>query len=256
MRPLEVFLDEGALDGDARFPSAAGIIAGDASAISAQIDDLIVELSLQPDFQLEPKAARLEHVGFHHVDDNFLARSRFKTLLPHLNFEWLCSSNLLIGDDDPYETLPDQFEWVASRILQKYRGRNVHFVFEQNHRLQKRYPGIVEAAAKSTRTPLTLVTHSIGTKTDRPLSIADYCIAISAQALKGWIDVCCEVNLLQKQFEYRDFAAIEPLCSLLFASNLRRSISGRNLRLADHSYFEITGFHTASCALAAPGGIN
>jgi hypothetical protein len=87
MQPLEVFLDEGALDGDARFPSASAVIVRDAAAVSEQIEDLIHELTLQPDFQLEPKAERLERIGFHHVDDNFLAKSRFKALLPRLDFE-------------------------------------------------------------------------------------------------------------------------------------------------------------------------
>lgn len=251
MQPLEVFLDEGALDGDARFPSASAVIVRDAAAVSEQIEDLIHELTLQPDFQLEPNAARLERIGFHHVDDNFLAKSRFKALLPRLDFEWLCSSNLLVGTDDPYDTLPAQFEWVVSRTLQKYRGRKLSFVFEQNQRLQMQYPRIVESAAEATRTPLALVSLSIGTKTDRVLSVADYCISVSAQAIKVWMDLCCEIHRLHKKFEYRDFASIEPLCSSLFASNFRKSVSSRATRLADHTYFEVTGVHAASCALAA-----
>jgi hypothetical protein len=256
VQPLEVFLDEGALDGDARFPSASAVIVGDAPAISEQIEDLIHELTLQPDFQLEPKAAHLERVGFHHVDDNVLAKSRFKALLPRLDFEWLCSSNLFVGDGDPYDTLPDQFEWVVRRVLQKYRGRNVNLIFEQNHRMQMQYKDIVESAAKSTRTPLVLISHSIGTKADRVLSVADYCIAISAQAIKAWMDLCCDTHRLHKKFEYRDFAAIEPMCSSLFASNFRKSVSSRSARLADHTYFEVTGVHAASCALAAPHSIS
>jgi hypothetical protein len=252
MRPIEVFLDEGALDGDARFPSASAVIVRDVAAVSEQIEDLIHELTLQPDFQLEPNAARLEHIGFHHVDDNVLARSRFKALLPRLDFEWLCSANLHVGNDDPYDTLPAQFEWVVSRTLQKYRGREVSFVFEQNQRLQTHYSRIVESAAKSTGTPLVLVSHSIGTKTDRILSVADYCISVSAQAIKAWMELCCEIHRLHKKYEYRDFAVIEPLCSSLFASDFRKSVSSRSTRLADHTYFEVTGVHAVSCALTFP----
>lgn len=251
MQPLEVFLDEGALNGDARFPSASAVIVRDAAAVSEQIEDLIHELNLQPDFQLEPNAARLERIGFHHVDDNFLAKSRFKALLPRLDFEWLCSSNLLVGDDDPYKTLPAQFEWVVTRTLQKYRGREVNFVFEQNQRLQARYPLIVRSAAEAARTSLALVSHSIGTKADRVLSIADYCIAISTQAIKVWAELCCDIHRLPKKFEYRDFATIEPSCSSLYASNFRKSVSSRAVRLADHTYFEVTGIHAPTCTKAA-----
>lgn len=251
MQPLEVYLDEGALDGDARFPSAGAVIVRDAAAVSEKIEDLIHELTLQPDFQLEPNAARLEHIGFHHVDDNFLAKSRFKALLPRLDFEWMCSSNLLVGDDDPYDFLPAQFTWVVSRVLQKYRGREVKLVFEQNQRLQAQYPLIVESAAKVARTPLALVSHSIGTKTDRVLSVADYCIAIATQAIRVWTDTCCDIHRLPKKFEYRDFVTIEPACSSLFASNFQKSISNRATRLADHSYFEVAGVHAPSCAMAA-----
>lgn len=251
MEPLEVFLDEGALDGDARFPSAGAVILGDARAASEQIEELILELSLQPDFQLEPKAGQLESIGFHHVDDNLLAKSRFKTLLPRLDFEWLSSANLHVGDADPYEMLPAQFEWVVRRVLQKYRGRQVHFIFEQNQRMQGHFASIVEAAAAATGTTLDSLSTSIGTKKNRVLSIADYCIAISTQAIKVWMDLCCDDHRLSKDFKYRDFASIEPLCSTLFASDLRKSVSSRAARLADHTYFEISGAHTASCTQAS-----
>ena len=244
-------MDEGALDGGARFPSASAVIVRDAAAVSRQIEDLIHELNLQPDFQLEPKAAHLERTGFHHVEDNVLAKSRFKALLPRLDFEWLCSSNLLLGDEDPYDSLPTQFEWLVTRILQKYRDREVNIVFEQNQRLQTRYPLIIRTAAKAARTSLDLVSHSIGTKADRVLSIADYCIAISTQAIKVWTDLCCDIHLLPKKFEYRDFALIEPSCSALFASNFRKSVSSRTVRLADHTYFEVAGVHARNCSKAA-----
>lgn len=250
MQRLEVFLDEGALDGDARFPSAGAVIVGDATAVSEQIEELILELSLQPDFQLEPKAGQLESVGFHHVDDNFLAKSRFKTLLPRMDFEWLSSANIHVGDADPYDLLPAQFEWVVRRILQKYRGRHLHFTFEQNQRMQTQFAGIVEAAAAVTGTPVDSLSTSIGTKNDRVLSIADYCIAISTQAIKVWMDSCCDNRRLGRNFKYRDFAAIEPLCSTLFASDLRKSVSSRATRLADHTYFDVSGVHSASCAEA------
>ena len=223
----------------------------DAAAVSEQIEDLIHELALQPNFQLEPNAARLESIGFHHVEDNFLAKSRFKALLPRLDFEWLCCSNLLVGDDDPYDLLPAQFIWVVSRALQKYRGREVKFIFEQNQRLQTQYSVIIESAAKATHTPLALVSHSIGTKADRVLSVADYCIAIATQALKVWMDTCCDIRRLPRKFEYRDFVTIEPSCSSLFASNFRKSVSSRAARLADHTYLDVAGVHASTCPLAA-----
>jgi len=248
VQPLEVYLDEGALDGDARFPSACAVLVKDSLAVSEQIENLIHELTLQPDFRLEPKAARLELVGFHHVEDNVLAKSRFKALLPRLDFEFLCSSNLLVEDEDPYEGLPTQFEWIISRVLQRFRDRNVSFIFEQNQRLQAQYASIVNSAAMITHTPLTSVSYSIGTKSDRVLSVADYCIALSAQSIRVWRDVCCDLKRLNGRYEYRDFAVIEPLCSALFASNFRRILSSRSTRLADHSYFDVAGIHSESCA--------
>jgi hypothetical protein len=251
VQPLEVFLDEGALDGDARFPSACAVIVGDATAASEQIEELILELTLQPDFQLEPKAGKLEGVGFHHVDDNVLAKSRFKTLLPRLDFEWLSSANLHVGDADPYDLLPAQFEWVVRRILQKYRGRQIHFTFEQNQRIQTQFVGIVESAAAAIGATLDSLSTSIGTKNDRVLSIADYCIAISTQAIRVWMDLCCDNRRLGKAFKYRDFAAVEPLCSTLFAADLRKSVSSRANRLIDHTYFDVSGVHSSSCTRTA-----
>ncbi|MEE2569732.1 hypothetical protein V1638_10040 [Pseudarthrobacter sp. J64] len=251
MKPLEVFLDEGALDGDARFPSAGAVIVGDAADASEQIEELMLELSLQPDFRLEPKADKLERVGFHHVEDNVLAKSRFKSLLPRLDFDWLSSANLHVGDEDPYDLLPVQFEWVVRRTLQKYRGRNLHFIFEQNQRMQAQFAGIVEAAAAATGTTSDSLSTSIGTKNDRALAIADYCIAISTQAIKVWMEQCCDNLRLGKDYRYRDFAAIEPSCSTLFAADLRRSVSNRAARMIDHTYFDVSGLHSASCTKAA-----
>lgn len=251
MKPLEVFLDEGALDGDARFPSAGAVILGDATDVSEQIEELMLELSLQPDFQLEPGARKLENVGFHHVEDNVLAKSRFKTLLPRLDFEWLSSANLHVGDEDPYASLRNQFEWVVRRILQKYRGRIVHFTFEQNQRLQKQIADIVEAAAAATGTAADSLSTSIGTKNDRVLAVADYCIAISTQAIKVWMEQCCDNRRLGKDYRYRDFAAVEPLCSTLFAADLRKSVSNRATRMIDHTYFDVSGLHSAACTKAA-----
>lgn len=247
MQPLEVFLDEGALDGDARLPSACAVIVGDAPSVTDQIENLIHELTLQPSFRLEPRAARFEEVGFHHVEDNVLAKDRFKALLPRMDFEWWCSSNLDAGED-PYETLPDQFRWIATGILQKYRGRSINFVFEQNDRLRGHFPSIVQSAVKAARISADLVTFSIGSKRDRILSVADYCIALASNATKTWMEVCCETRTLSGKYQYRSFAEIEPLCSALFAANLQKSISNRATRLADHTFFEVAGFHWSSCS--------
>lgn len=124
-------------------------------------------------------------------------------------------------------------------------------MFEQNQRLQTQYPRIVRSAAEAARTSLDLVSHAIGTKADRVLSVADYCIAISTQAIKVWTELCCDIQLLPKKFEYRDFAGIEPSCSVLFASNFRKSVSSRAVRLADHTYFDVAGVHARSCSKAA-----
>jgi hypothetical protein len=250
VQPLTVFLDEGALDGDARLPSACAVIVGDVASATEQIENLIHELTLQPAFRLEPGAARFGEVGFHHVEDNFLAKERFKGLLPRMDFEWWCSANLDTQADDPYANLPDQFRWVTGRILQKYRGRRVHFVFEQNDRLRTHFPSIVESAVTTAGISADLVTFSIGTKLDRVLSVADYCIALASQATKVWMETCCDTHTLHRKHPYRSFAEIEPLCSTLFAANFRKSISNRATRLADHSFFEVAGFHSASCRQA------
>lgn len=246
MQPLEVYLDEGALDGKARLPSACAVIVGDAPSVTEQIENLIHELTLQPAFRLEPGAARFEEIGFHHVEDNFYAKERFRSLLPRLDFEWWCSSNLAAGDD-PYEILPDQFRWIVTGILQKYPGRNIKFVFEQNERLKAHYPIIIQSAVTAAGVSSELITFSIGSKLDRILSVADYCIAIASGATKIWMDLCCNSGSLNKKFEYRNFAAIEPLCSTLFAANLQKSISNRAARLSDHSFFELAGVHRPSC---------
>lgn len=255
MQPLEVFLDEGALDGDARFPAVCAVVVKDSRVISEQIENLIHDLYLQPDFQLEPGAARLESTGFHHVDDNYLAKSRFKALLPRLDFEWMCSSNLDIADGDPYDFLPAQFEWILRRVFQRYRNRRVHFVFEQNQRLQAQYGSILHNAATVTDTPISDISHAIGTKADRVLSVADYCIALSAQAIRVWKEACCATASLNRRREYRDFALIEPSCSALFASSVPKILSNRPTRLADHGYYDVTGMHSESCSLSGSGGM-
>ena len=243
------------MDGDARFPAVCAVVVKDSRVISEQIENLIHDLYLQPDFQLEPGAARLESTGFHHVDDNYLAKSRFKALLPRLDFEWMCSSNLDIADGDPYDFLPAQFEWILRRVFQRYRNRRVHFVFEQNQRLQAQYGSILHNAATVTDTPISDISHAIGTKADRVLSVADYCIALSAQAIRVWKEACCATASLNRRREYRDFALIEPSCSALFASSVPKILSNRPTRLADHGYYDVTGMHSESCSLSGSGGM-
>lgn len=247
MQPLTVFLDEGALDGDARFPSACAVIFGSVTDATAQIENLIHELALQPDFELEPSSARFQQIGFHHVDDNFLAKQRFNGLLPRLDFEWWCSMNLDSEVEDPYTVLPDQFRWIVQRILQKYRERSIHFVFEQNERMRSKFPFIVQSAAINAKSQIDLVTYAVGTKNDRVLSVADYCIALASQAVLVWMEACCETKSLHKRHEYRSFAAVEPLCSTLFAANISKSLSNRAKRLGEQSYYEVTGSHSACC---------
>lgn len=247
MKPIAVFLDEGALDGEARFPSACAVVVGDAPILTEQIDDLIHELTLLPDFQLERGAALLEVNGFHHFDDNFLAAERFRTLLPQMDFEWWCSSNLSAGLD-PYTTLPDQFRWIVTKILQKYRGRSVNFVFEQNERLNRGVPELVDSAIEAAGASSGVVTYSIGTKSDKLLSIADYCIAYAKQAIKAWMEACCDNSQLGDNYKYRNFALIEPLCSTLFAFDLKKALSQRSMRLLDHTFRDLSGQHHHSCS--------
>ncbi|UVJ39696.1 hypothetical protein [Arthrobacter sp. CJ23] len=247
MEPMMIFLDEGALDGEARFPSACAVVVGDVAVMTKQIEDLIHELMLQPDFQLERGAADFEKVGFHHVEDNVMAMTRFEGLLPRMDFEWWCSADLDASVEDPYLALPDQFRWISRTILQKYRGRRVHFVFEQNDRLRSHFSSIVESAVAYAEQPSDLVTFAVGTKADRVLSVADYCIALASQAIRVWIDACCDTRALPGKYQYRSFAAIEPLCSTLFAANFGKSLSSRAVRLADHSFFDISGSHSRTC---------
>lgn len=250
---MNIYMDEGALDGDARLPSACAVVVGDVGSTSQKIENLIRGLSLQPSFRLERGYKRFQEVGFHYVEDNILAKERFKSILPRLDFEWWCSANLNLQVDDPYETLSEQFTWVATRILQKYRGKEVHFVFEQNERLRSQFPIIVQEAVGASRISSPgNVSFSVGTKLDRILSVADYCIALASQAVRMWMELCCNTSALKDRYQYRSYAEIEPLCSTLFAANYRRSISSRAMRLADHSFYEVAGVHAASCPRGEP----
>lgn len=247
MKSIQVFFDEGALDGKYRLPSACAVVIGDAEAADSQIENLVHELSLQPGFRLENGADSFSENGFHHVDDNFATREKFKQLLPRIDFEWWCSSSFEAGTTDPYESLPDQFIWVTTGILQKYKKNNIHIVFEQNDRLTKHFSRIVDSAMELAGRKKGAVEYSIGTKRDRVLSIADYCISITSQAVHIWMNVCCDTKALKAKHEYRSFADIEPSCSTLFAATYQRSISRRAQRMGDHSFYEISGIHSPGC---------
>lgn len=255
-RPITVFLDEGALDGDYRFPSACAVLVGDVDLIDQKIESTIHRLLLRPDFSLEPAAKKFRSTGFHHVEDNVLAQNTFLNLLPRLDFHWWCSSDLQ-PPADPYVALPNQFEWIVHKILQKLKDKRVHFVFEQNERLNRQFSSIVESAVKKAKYDPQLVTFSIGTKKNRALAIADYCIAIATQAISVWMDACCDVSKLHRKYQYRTFASIEPLCSVLFSSNLNRSISSRSsTRLGDKSYFQLAGRHNTTCGQKASSEVS
>lgn len=244
---ITVFLDEGALDGDARFPSVCAVIVGKVESVEAAIEETIHKLLLRPNFRLEPSAQKFQKNGFHHVDDNLLAKHTFIDLLPRLDFDWWCSSNLE-PPLDSYETLSDQFEWLLERILQKLKDKEVLFVFEQNDRLNNKFAVIVKTAVEKTNYNPELVNHVVGTKKNRSLAIADYCIAIATQAIAAWMRACCDVAKAHKQHHYRTFASIEPSCSVLYSWDMKRSISGRSKRLTDRSYFEVSGRHHSTCS--------
>ncbi|MHA7275733.1 hypothetical protein ACX80O_04280 [Arthrobacter sp. Hz1] len=243
-----MFLDEGALDGDARFPSACAVIVGNVQSIEAAIEQAIRSLLLRPDFRLEPSAQKFEKTGFHHVEDNFIAKQAFLNLLPKLDFDWWCSSNLEPSEDS-YATLSDQFGWLVMGILRKLKDKQVHFVFEQNDRLKGQFSEIVQTAIERTNYDPALVSHSIGTKQDRSLAIADYCIAIATQAIAVWMKACCDVAKARKEHPYRTLASIEPSCSVLYSWDIGKSISSRSSgRLGDRSYFQLAGRHHSSCS--------
>ncbi|MHA7144955.1 hypothetical protein ACX80U_09595 [Arthrobacter sp. TmT3-37] len=252
---ITVFLDEGALDGDARFPSACAVVVGNVASVEAAIEKEMHNLLLRPDFRLEPSAKKFEKIGFHHVDDNVIAKQAFLNLLPRLDFDWWCSSNLHPSEDS-YETLSDQFEWLIEKILQKLKTGNVHFIFEQNGRLDSQFPLIVETAVRNANYNPDSVCHSIGTKRDRSLAIADYCIAVATQATAVWMTACCEVAKARKRHPYRTFVRIEPLCSVLYSWDIKKSISSRSDRLGDQSYFELTGRHHPDCSHAGTSEVS
>lgn len=247
---MKVFLDEGALDGTARFPSACAVVVKNDLIVAQQIEELIHELSLRPDFQLERGASLLEEFGFHHVEDNVFAAESFRQLIPEIDFEWWCSSNLEPAQD-PYDQLPSQFSWLVTGIMQKYKNRKIEFVFEQNSRLNNIFSEIVaDGVLKANGLPQ-LASFRIGTKSDRVLSIADYCIAYASQAIRFWIGDCCDNEKLRRRFQYRDFALLETSCSTLFAANYNKAISNRSTRILDHSFSSVSGFHQPSCSRAA-----
>lgn len=243
-----VFFDEGALDGKARIPSACAVIVDDVDAIHKAIESTIHRLALRRDFRLESASGDFRTRGFHHAEDPPIARHEFLRLIPTLDLEWWCSSNLQ-PSSDPYDTLANQFQWLAERILRKLRNKNVTFVFEQNSRLNGTFRKIVDISVlRSGYDPL-LVSHRIGDKQDRALSIADYCISVSSKAIVVWMDSCCDTSKLPARFQYRNFALIEKACSVLHPWGMNRSLSSRTSgRLLDRSYFQLTGHHRDSCS--------
>lgn len=244
-----VFLDEGALDGDARCPSACAVVVDDVDTVRGQVEARIHNLALRLDYRLEASPDKLIEFGFHHVADNKLARQSFIDLLPRLDFEWWCSSNLQ-DPLDAYETLPDQFEWIIERILRKNKKRKIeiHFVFEQNQRLSKYFSRIVERSTERAEYPTSLVSFEVSGKREHLLAIPDYCIALSSQAIKVWREACCDTSRLRKSYLYRNFAAIEGKCSVLDAWGMPRSLSTRPSRLLrGKNYFQLSGSHDPSC---------
>ncbi|WP_157103216.1 hypothetical protein [Neomicrococcus aestuarii] len=248
MNQVDVVLDEGALNGETCFPSACAVVLGDAAKAKEQVELGIRQLMLKPEFRLEPSATKFRDEGFHHVSDNLLARNHFLSLLPKVDYEWVCATNLTVGSDDPYEMLPSQFLWVTTRILEKYKGNRVNLVFEQNQRLNNQFQAIVEAAAEVAGVPMPNVTVSIEGKENRVLAIADYCIALSSQAIGEWRKKCCKEHDLSSSYQYRNFAGVELRCSSLFAIDLRKGLSSRSSRLNDKSYYEVAGQHNENCS--------
>ena len=242
-----VFLDEGALDGRHRYPSVCAVVVDDVAAVNSAIEDAIHKLALKPDFRLEKSFDGFRKRGFHHVDDPVVAQQSFLQLLPSFDIEWWCASNLN-PDSDPYDTLPDQFEWLLEGILRKSKDKNIRFVFEQNSRLNGLYPMIVEKSTARAKYDPKLVSFGIGTKSDRALSIADYCISIGTSALTAWMEFCCDTYKLTEKHEYRSYVVMEPSCSVFFAWDFQRSLSSRSSgRLHERTYFDFAGVHHETC---------
>lgn len=248
MEEISVYLDEGSLDGSERLPSACAIVVGNSDDISQRIDDLIHELMLNVAFQHEANYSVFEKNGFHYVEDNFLAQQKFIDIIPELDFEWWCSSDISNHRGDPYSLLPSQFQWLIANILRKYHSRNIKLVFEQNDRLKHLIPKIVQAAVDQAQLPRDQVRFYVDSKQNRILSVADYCIAIAARAMRIWMKACCDTSGLAAAHEYRTFLSIEPHCSTLFAADLQKGLSNRASRLSDRSFYEVSGAHHAMCA--------
>lgn len=248
--PRTIFLDEGALDGKARFPSACAVVVEDEKAVETAINVAMGRLLVRPDFSLEPRYNSFRNTGFHYVEDNFLARQTFISLIATLDVEWWCVSNLH-PFEDPYETLPQQFEWIIEGIFKRFKTSRLHFVFENNSRLDSAMAEIVESTARSARGSPEHVTFSVGTKSTRALALADYCLGVSSHALLAWIKACCATEDLNDAYEYRQFTTIEPSCSVLYSWDALKVLSSRPSRLADKTYFDVTGSHSPSCSREA-----
>lgn len=243
-----VFLDEGALDGPARIPSACAVVVEDVEGVQNAIETTIHKLSLRRDFRLESASKDFRDRGFHHAEDPFIARQEFLHLIPKLDLDWWCSSNLQPSSDS-YETLAKQFQWVVERILLKLQNKNVNFVFEENSRLNSTFGTIVNMSTSKSEYNPALVNYRIGRKKDRVLSVADYCISVSSQALVEWMKACCDKSELHSRYQYRNYALLEKACSVLHPWGMKRSLSSRTSgRLLDRSYFQLTGHHHDSCS--------
>ncbi|MVT25728.1 hypothetical protein [Nesterenkonia alkaliphila] len=246
--PVTIFLDEGALDGEFRFPSACAVVVEDVETVQTTIEKTIHELALSQDFRMESTAAEFASRGFHHSQDPLIAKREFIKIIPKLNLDWWCSSHLN-PSDDPYSTLDKQFQWVMDRILLKLKSRPVEFVFEQNSKLNRSFRGWVDNSTLRSGYDSSLVSYRIGTKADRVLSVADYCISVSSQAISKWMALCCETSKLPNYFCYRNFALLERSCSVLHPWGMKRSLSSRTSgRLKDRSYFQLTGEHRPTCS--------
>lgn len=251
-----VYLDEGALDRSKdeatgkekpAVPSVAAVVLDNPDQIRDSIKTLERRLLLDPSFRSEGNASRFETDGFHHTYDPIMARLRFVEAISKMTFSWYSSALIDVRPKRLYRSIEKQYVQIIRTIAQKFRDNHISFVFEQNTALNNKYASLVEEAISSVSGIAPTYEVSIAGKEERLLALPDYCIAIAADAIRGWKDACCDLTTLSRDHTHRTFTGIESKCSLLFAFDFSRPISNRESRLQERTYESLTGHHSDRC---------
>lgn len=241
-----VYMDEGALDGNFKHPSACGVILSEPEPARDKVREAYERLSVSSGVIQLPSFDKFLLQGFHYANDSVDARVEMSNLMPRLGIEWMTSIIINPDHTDPYTLLDQQFEWVLKRISQKYSQNAIEVHFEQNSRLNRSHKELVDRL-NETRPSVAKLHCLIEGKTTELLAVADYAISISAMATRRWRDVCCNIKSLSECHEYRTFLGIEGSCSVLHGFDLGRAISSRDDRLGSKSYFQRFATHAAGC---------